>query len=132
MGLGLGCGHEMKPMKRLLTLFATLLAVVAGAAEATNAPPAKAQGGRAAPSLQVQTPAPVPLVLPTLQEPKPNEVFAGKVTYSGIAVQAVKAKNPLRLLNPAARPQYGSGLDNLVRYRASGTGPLLKIFSLDF
>jgi hypothetical protein len=56
----------------------------------------------------------------------------GKLTYSGIAVQAVKAKNPLQLFNPAAPARYGSGLDQLVRYRFSGTGPLLKLFSIDF
>ncbi len=63
---------------------------------------------------------------------KPNETGLGKLSFSGIAVQLLKAENPLQLLNPAAPAQYGSGMDNLDQVSFSGTGPLLKIFSIAF
>src|ERR1035438_9294386 len=63
---------------------------------------------------------------------KPNEIIHGDVVYSGIAVQLVKAPNPLQLFNPAAPPQYGSSLDNLVRDPTTGHAFGLKILSIRF
>ena len=63
---------------------------------------------------------------------KPNEIVAGKVTYSGIAVEALKTDNPLQLLNPAAPPEYGSPEDNLLQAQPSGSGSAWKIFSIGF
>ncbi len=98
-------------------------------APATKAPPA-------APSRSLQTAAELPteLILPSLEfeVAKANEIKVGKVTCSGIAVQAIKSKNPLQLLNPAAPAQYGSGRDNVLRFPLLGRGPLLKVFSIDF
>jgi len=68
---------------------------------------------------------------PTLDERRPNEIKAGKLTYSGIAVEAVKVDNPLQLINLAAPVHYGFAEANLVRdpvARPSG----LKIFSIAF
>ena len=45
---------------------------------------------------------------------KPNQITRQKRTYSGIAVQVVKARNPLQLINPFAPAEYGSGEQNLV------------------
>jgi hypothetical protein len=61
---------------------------------------------------------------------KANEINFGPRVISGIAVQVVKAKNPLQLLSPAAPPEYGSGVDNISSL--SGTGPLLKVLSISF
>ncbi len=69
---------------------------------------------------------------PGARQAKPNEIGLGKLSFSGIAVQLLKAENPLQLLNPAAPAQYGSGMDNLDQFSFSGTGPLLKIFSIAF
>jgi hypothetical protein len=66
------------------------------------------------------------------REPKPNEIIKGNVAYSGIAVQLVKAGNPLQLFNPAAPPQYGSAEDNTLRNPITGRAFGLKIFSLRF
>jgi len=60
-----------------------------------------------------------------------DEIKAGKLTYSGIAVEAVKVDNPLQLINLAAPVHYGFAEANLVRdpvARPSG----LKIFSIAF
>lgn len=53
---------------------------------------------------------------------KPNQIITQKRTYSGIAVQAVKARNPLQLINPFAPAEYGSGGQNLVPGRDEITG----------
>ncbi len=98
----------------------------------TNAPPTNAQPARASQSLLAQAPGPGTLELPSLQATRPNQIVVGKLSYSGITVQAIKAKNPLQLLNPAAPARYGSGQDNVVNFPFSGTGPMLKLFSLDF
>jgi hypothetical protein len=63
---------------------------------------------------------------------KPNEIVQGNVVYSGVAVQLVKAPNPLQLFNPVAPPQYGSAQDNLVRDPTTGRAFGLKIISLRF
>jgi hypothetical protein len=63
---------------------------------------------------------------------KPNEIIQGDVVYSGIAVQLVKARNPVQLFNPAAPPEYGSSLDNLVRDPTTGHAFGLKILSIRF
>ena len=55
---------------------------------------------------------------------KPNEITVGNVTMSGIVASAMKADNPLQLINPAAPEEYGSGELNAVRdpidHRVSG------------
>jgi hypothetical protein len=54
------------------------------------------------------------------------------VTYSGIAVQALKTRKPLQLINPAAPPQYGSPEDNVLRNPVSGEVSGWKLFSIRF
>jgi hypothetical protein len=96
---------------------------------ATNAAPA--QAGK---PLQVW---PHPLFLGGVSElmfnePKANELAWGGHSYSGIVVQVIKTEKPLQLFNPAAPSRYRSGWDNLEWLPASGSGPLLKLFSIDF
>jgi hypothetical protein len=137
-------------MKRLFFLSAVLLAACVGNAQSTYVPPVRPEASKPAQAQpaggnstnaqmrSAQTPSPVQaagIIQPStnfLREPKPNEIFSGRLTYSGMAVQIVKARNPLELLNPAAPAQYGSGVDNLVLYPFSGTGPMLKLFSIGF
>jgi hypothetical protein len=117
-----------------------LTAIVLGAgsayaqaqAQSTNSTPTNAQPARANQSLQAQAAGPGRWILPSLEVTKPNEIVAGKLTYSGVAVQAIKSKNPFQLFNPAAPARYGSGQDNVVSFPFSGTGPLLKLLSIDF
>ena len=68
----------------------------------------------------------------TLDQPKPNEIVKGKVVFSGIAVEAVKKRNPFQLINPAAPAEYGSPEDNLVREPPNGRPFGLKIFAIRF
>jgi hypothetical protein len=68
----------------------------------------------------------------TLNQPKPNEIVKGKFVLSGIAVEAVKKRNPLQLINPAAPAEYGSPDDNLVREPPNGRPGGLKIFAIRF
>ncbi len=93
----------------------------------TNAAP-----GRPTTTLRTRLPTQSEPLAWMLQEPKANEWVVGKLTYSGVAVQAVRAKHPLELLNPAAPARYGSGADNVVRYPFSGTSPMLKLVSIEF
>jgi|SRR5688572_3800678 len=68
-----------------------------------------------------------------LAEPdRPYEIVGQRFTFSGIAVQAVKAEKPLQLLNPIAPEQYGSGHDNVTREPTTGNVNGLKIFSIRF
>jgi hypothetical protein len=68
----------------------------------------------------------------SLIQPKANEITSGRHDYSGIVVQAIQAKRPLQLLNPAAPSDYGSGWDNIEVFPASVDGPTLKLFSINF
>jgi len=53
-------------------------------------------------------------------------------TYSGIAVQLIRAPKPLQLINPLAPKSYGSGQRNLV-FDARNRRPVgLKLFSISF
>jgi len=65
-------------------------------------------------------------------QPKANEMAWGRHTISGLVVQVIKAKGRLQLLNPAAPAKYGSGWDNVEWFPASGSGPMLKLFSINF
>ena len=66
-----------------------------------------------------------------LGELKPNELPAGRFVISGIAVEAVKQRNPLQLVNPLAPPQYGSPDDNIVKDPTRNRVGL-KVFAIRF
>ena len=131
-------------MKNWLTLTAVVLGTAVADAQAqtaapaaarvqpTNAPPANAQPARANQSLQAQAPGPLTLSLPSFELTKANEITVGKLNFSGVAVQVIKARSPLQLFNPAAPARYGSGRDNLVSFPFMGLSPRLKFLSLDF
>ena len=61
-----------------------------------------------------------------------NRIVGRRVTYSGIAVQAIKAENPLQLLNPAAPEKYGNGEDSVTRDPQTKRVNGLKLFSIEF
>jgi hypothetical protein len=65
-------------------------------------------------------------------EVKPNEVVKKKVAYSGIAVSAVKADNPVQIFNPFAPAKYGSALDNAMSDLGTGRVRAWKVFSIQF
>ena len=65
-------------------------------------------------------------------EAKANEIASGQVTYSGIAVELLKTRNPLQLINPAAPAKYGAPEDNVLRDPISGRVSGWKIFSIGF
>ena len=125
-------------MKKWFILTAIVLgtgsagAQVQAQVQPTNAVPTNAQPARANQSLQAQPAGPGTWSLPSLEVTKANELVLGKLTYSGVIVQAVKAKNPLQLFNPAAPVRFGSGQDNVVNFPFSSTGPVLKFLSIDF
>ena len=91
----------------------------------TNSPPS--QAGQ---SMEAQT-ALGGLHGMNLTELKPNELPAGRFIISGIAVEAVKQRNPLQLVNPLAPPQYGSPDDNIVKDPTSHRVGL-KVFAIRF
>ena len=83
----------------------------------------QAEPGRARRELVLEAP---------IDEPKANELTLGHHSYSGIAVQILKAKKRLQPLNPAAPSDYGSGWDNIERFPASVSILSLKVFSISF
>ena len=62
----------------------------------------------------------------------PNEMRRQNVTYGGIIVAAIKADNPLQLLNPVAARRYGAAEDNVISDPISRKPSGLKIFSITF
>ena len=65
-------------------------------------------------------------------EAKANEIVKGNVVYSGIAVEAIKNRNWLQLINPLAPAKYGSAEDNTIVDPASGKPRAWKLFSIRF
>jgi len=65
---------------------------------------------------------------------QPNTITRKGFTFSGIAVQMIKTRKPLQLVNPLAPAAYGSGRDNFVAEREPITGRRLgwKFFSFEF
>ena len=61
-----------------------------------------------------------------------NEIRVRKKVLSGIAVQVVKTRNPLQLINPFAPAEYGSGWDNVVRDTGTGNPVGLKVLAVGF
>ena len=110
-----------KCMKRISILFSALTILVANA-----------ESNRPSETLEARTNRRVTETPPTLSDRKPNEIKAGKFSYSGAVVEAVKTDNPLELINPAAPIHYGLAEANVVREPASGKVSGLKIFSIQF
>ncbi len=54
------------------------------------------------------------------------------VTYTGIAVQLVRAEQPLQLVNPLAPKSYGTGENNLIFDVFTRQPVGLKLFSFNF
>ena len=79
-------------------------------------------------------------VLPPKLEPgdlaikldKPNEIQRGRATYSGVAVQVMKCKEPWQLINPFAPTEYGSGRQNWDHDIITGKPAGFKFFSISF
>ena len=69
-----------------------------------------------------------------LQQPGPNEVFSakGKVSYSGVLVEAAKDRSLLQLFNPLTPPKEASPEQNLVRDPINGRATGLKFFAIRF
>jgi hypothetical protein len=118
--------NQCNAMKRILTLFAALWVV---AANAQNTGGASANSHESPQSLLT---APSTETLITLKPSKPNEITAGRITLSGIVVEAVKIDNPLQLINPFAPASYGSAEDNTVRDPLTGKASGLKVFAIRF
>jgi hypothetical protein len=93
---------------------------------------ALAQPGPLAPSATTETARTLQTVPEFAPPEKPNEIRTGRMITSGIAVEAVKVKNPLQLINPLAPPEYGSGQDNVVHNPVTGEAAGLKVLSFQF
>ena len=70
--------------------------------------------------------------LAMVQSERRFEIKAGDLTYSGIAVAAVKADNKLQLINPLAPDKYGTVEDSVVRDLKTGAAAGLKVFAIAF
>ncbi len=65
-------------------------------------------------------------------EKNKNKIVGRRAAYSGIVVQAIKADNPLQLVNPAAPEEYGNGEASVTREPKTGRVNGLRIFSIEF
>ena len=118
-------------MRILVSLVAFMAALAAGA-QTTNASASKVTASQLKGPVQVIQSGGSPKTVVTLEQPKPNEIVKGKVTYNGILVTAAKTGHPLQLVNPLAPPEYGLPEDNVVRDPGSGRVLGLKFFALKF
>jgi hypothetical protein len=119
-------------MKRLYVLIAFLVPA-AVYAQSTNDIPAHVSAERTnVLNLQALALPQTPETTFILRQPKPNEVFKGNVTLSGIGVELAKTRHPLQLLNPFAPSDYGSSEDNVVRDPINGRSSGLKFFAIKF
>jgi hypothetical protein len=133
-------------MKKLIVLFLFLpIAIVRG--QSTNAPvvqpistnsPAVQAGSTNVEASILSDPLSLDLsrqVQPSVIEPlqpRPNEMTLGRVRASGIAIEATKTKQPLRLINPFFPPTNSSPEDNVVRDPFDGKVNGLKVFGISF
>lgn len=113
-------------MKTALT-FLVMLWVVA-----TNAQNTGGASAHSHESPQSIISAPSAETLLTLKQTKPNEIVSGRVTLSGIIVEAVKIDKPLQLINPVAPASYGSAADNTMIDPLTKKASGLKVFSIQF
>jgi hypothetical protein len=65
-------------------------------------------------------------------EEKPNELRLGKISLSGIAVEAAKIDNPFQLVNPWAPPEYGESQDNATFSLITNYVTGWKLFAFEF
>jgi len=72
-----------------------------------------------------------PSVIMPLQ-PKPNEMSLGDLKVSGIAIEAAKTGQPLKLINPFSPPTNSSPEDNVVRDPFNGKVNGWKVFGVHF
>jgi hypothetical protein len=68
----------------------------------------------------------------TVKKPTPNQIAGHKVVYSGIAVQVIKTKNPINLVNPWAPAEYGTGDCNLERDTITAKPVGFRFLSISF
>src|SRR5437899_3349268 len=108
-------------MKRFLIPLAFVMAFTASAQQRGADQPFETEAARRAKEAAL-----------ALEEERPNEIRVGNVTYSRILMEALKAQNPLELLNPFAPPEYGSPEDNVVRDPIHNRVIGLKLFSIEF
>lgn len=121
---------------RLFVILLGLLTAFVVNGQSTNAPETRVPLTNSVPSrpgqsLELQS---IGAGLPsmTFTEIKPNEFVKGTHIYSGIAVEAVKKRRPLQLINPLAPPEYGSPEDNVARDPINRRATGLKIFAIRF
>ena len=62
----------------------------------------------------------------------PDKITLGNVKLEGVAVQVIKAPNPLQLINPFAPPEYGSGYRNVVYGSMPGKVIGVKVLAVTF
>jgi len=114
-----------------------ILSAVVAHGQSTNKPAVKAQSTNA-PAVLTPDPLSADLskeiqssVILTL-EPKPNEMELGKTKVSGIAIEAAKTKQPLKLINPLSPPTNSAAEDNVVRDPFNGKVNGWKVFAIHF
>ena len=83
-------------------------------------------------SVEAQTTIREKETAPFPKEEKVNEILTETISFSGIAIEAMKIENPLELINPAASLEYGAAEQNVIRDPITKKVSGLKIFSIEF
>ena len=61
-----------------------------------------------------------------------SRIFGLKVQLEGAIPRAVRASNPLHLINPLAPPEYGNGWDNVTTNPETGRANGIVFFGIRF
>jgi hypothetical protein len=61
-----------------------------------------------------------------------DRIFGDRVVYSGLAIQLIRAPNPLHLINPWAPKEYGPSDQNLATDPVTGKPAGIRLFAISF
>jgi hypothetical protein len=111
-------------------IFLALLA--AGTVNAQSPGPADAQSPVRNDALETRLSYEARATLAKPESPALNRILGQRFIYTGIAVEMIRADNPLQMLNPFAPERYGDAEQNVVRDPITGHVDGLKIFCVSF
>jgi hypothetical protein len=121
LGSGSEANNERPPVKMLPVLGIALIAFT------TAADPSSED------SLETITARRVKEAPPLFNPDKPNEIKAGRLTYSGVAVEVAKiTEDPLHLINPFAPSSFGQADSNVAWDPITGRASGIRLFSIQF
>ena len=114
------------------TTFLLLTLLAAGTANAQSPAPTDAQTPVRTDALETRVGYEARTTLAKPESPALNRIMGQRFIYTGIAIEMMRAENPLQMLNPFAPERYGDAEQNVVRDPITGHVDGLKFFCLSF